>query len=217
MLTIEKKSLADQLYEILRQEIIDQTLKCGEKINIEDLKRKYNVSQTPIREALNRLQQDGLVENITNSGVKVIEIGKKDIVEIFKVYSALDCCAIKLAMENKNNIPHLLTELKYHLNLHTACLNENRIKDLKYHSVEFHRTFYRFAANDRLDRFFIQIKGQYDIIFAKYINFKENREHGLPEHRDIFSAVESLNCEAAVQLMEAHIFKSLHRLLKSID
>lgn len=90
MNNVVKMTLADQIYNILKEDIINQNIKCGEKLTSKILQERFNVSSTPIREALNRLGQEGLIDHITNVGGKVIEFNEKDINEIYDFCACLD-------------------------------------------------------------------------------------------------------------------------------
>ena len=68
---IHVESIKDQIYRILKQEIIDCTLKSGEKLVEQTIAARFNVSRAPVREAIKQLTGDGLVINITNRGAFV--------------------------------------------------------------------------------------------------------------------------------------------------
>lgn len=68
---IHVESIKDQIYRILKQEIIDCTLKSGEKLVEQSIAARFNVSRAPVREAIKQLTGDGLVVNITNRGAFV--------------------------------------------------------------------------------------------------------------------------------------------------
>ena len=90
MKNVIKTSLADQIYTILREDIINQRIKCGEKLTLKTLQERFGTSSTPIREAIKRLNQEGLIENVTNVGAKVINIKANDIKEIYDFCSVLE-------------------------------------------------------------------------------------------------------------------------------
>ena len=75
----------EYIYEKLKDEIVDGKLASGERIIIREVSKKFGVSGVPIREALNRLQQDGLVEIIPHVGAKVVEFDLKKFKEIMDV------------------------------------------------------------------------------------------------------------------------------------
>jgi len=207
--------MTDQIYELIRNDILSQNFKPGEKISIRDLEQRYEVSQTPIREALNRLQQDGLVEYKPNFGVKIISIEKKDVVEIMQLHAALDRCAVKLALDS-NNVEKLSEELAHHLQMHKRYLYERNSDQYMYHSNEFHRAFYRYAQNERLSNLMEHLQRQYEILlFSRYISKIENKEKAVEEHSAVFEAVKAKDVNKACELIEAHQLNGLARLLEA--
>ena len=99
MAAIKKRSLVDQVYERLRSDIITLRLPLGSRVNVNELQDTLGVSCTPIREALNRLQQEGLIEYENNVGARVIALTAKDVEEIQHLATTLHCAAVRLAME----------------------------------------------------------------------------------------------------------------------
>ena len=79
MAKIKKQSLVDQIYAKLREEILTLKLPLGSRINVNDIQEELGVSSTPLREALNRLQQDGLIVMETNIGASVLSLDEHDI------------------------------------------------------------------------------------------------------------------------------------------
>ena len=69
------KTLSEQIYDELYHDITRQQLRCGQKLTLNMLKERFHVSHTPIREALMRLAENGLVTYYSNCGVTVIEFG----------------------------------------------------------------------------------------------------------------------------------------------
>ena len=100
MLSIKKQSLVDLVYEKLREAIIQLQIPLGSKLNVNELQSKMGVSCTPLREAINRLQQEGLVVYETNVGAHVISLEPHDVLEIQQLAMTLHCAAIRLAMVN---------------------------------------------------------------------------------------------------------------------
>ena len=99
MAAIKKRSLVDQVYERLRSDIITLRLPLGSKVNVNELQDTLGVSCTPIREAVNRLQQEGLVTYENNVGAKVLTLAPRDVEEIQQLATTLHCAAAKLSME----------------------------------------------------------------------------------------------------------------------
>ena len=100
MLSIKKQSLVDMVYHKLRESIIQLQLPLGSKLNVNELQARMGVSCTPIREAINRLQQEGLVVYENNVGAHIISLAPHDVLEIQQLAMTLHAAAIHLAMVN---------------------------------------------------------------------------------------------------------------------
>ena len=94
---LNKSTLSEQIYQILRNDILTQKIPCGEKLTLKVLQERFQVSSTPIREALTRLTQDQLVSYYSNVGVRVINFTADDLREIYTFMGDLDGLAIRYA------------------------------------------------------------------------------------------------------------------------
>ena len=97
-----KSTLSSQIYDILKEDIIQGTIKPGEKLTLKFLQERFQVSSTPIREALTRLTEDSLVTYYSNVGIRVVELTKGDLEEIYQFIGDLDSIAIRYAYDNGN-------------------------------------------------------------------------------------------------------------------
>lgn len=211
MAIIEKKSLVDQIYQQLREEIVNQEIAWGEKLNVNELQERFGISCTPIREAINRLQKEGLVEYKNNVGAKVIEIGEKDIIEIQELVMTLDCAAIRYAME-KGKLDEIAEELIEKIKHYEEAKDEIT----RLHAIEeFSNVFYKYAGNSRLISMSHLIKGQQGMLRSAY-GKEEKRPSGLEDHIKIYNAVLSGDVNAAIAAMEDNYKKGTNLLLKVI-
>ena len=94
---LNKSTLSEQIYQILRNDILTQKIPCGEKLTLKVLQERFQVSSTPIREALTRLTQDQLVSYYSNVGVREISFTADDLREIYTFMGDLDGLAIRYA------------------------------------------------------------------------------------------------------------------------
>lgn len=100
---LERQSLSQQIYIELKNAIIDMALEPGERINDAELAKKFGVSRTPVREALKRLEDDGLVESIPGSMTRVTHISDEEAKNAFTVVAVLHALAARLAIERMTN------------------------------------------------------------------------------------------------------------------
>jgi Transcriptional regulators len=197
---LTKESLAEQVYNRLKHDITHRVMKPGEKIDINQLKDRFGVSQTPIREALLRLSQDGLVFFISNIGVEVVNLDRKMIMETADMLVMLDCKAIELAMQK--DLPRLTEELEYHIKKHEESLHLE--EEYWFHANQVHAVFYKYADNSLLNRMEAQIHALSDMIFGEFILSMEHRLKGIEGHKMILECVREKDVSKALDAMKRH-------------
>lgn len=156
MTPIKKRSLVDQIYDELRNGIIEMRFEGGEHINVNALQQKLGVSCTPIREAINRLQQEGLIVYENNVGATILQISDKDVVDIQQLATALHCTAVRLSM-SRPDCSSLIGELESQFN--DYC-HAQTVKDEVYAVKEFFGAYYHNCDNERLEKSLLSIQGQ---------------------------------------------------------
>ena len=215
MRDIVKMTLADQIYNILREDIINQNIRCGEKLTLKSLQERFNISSTPIREAMGRLSLEGLIDHVTNVGAKVIELNEKDIMEIYDFCSLLDVSALKLALQGQK-ADVVADELNQCVSLQEKALEAGNMEDFKIHSDNFHDIFFKYADNSRLYNASINIRSQFSILTTMYQNHTVAKSVVVVEHRGIAEAVAGKNTEKAAVLMTRHFEHAKSYLLENI-
>lgn len=172
MSAIKKSSLVDQVYQRLRGEIIMLKRPMGSKLNVNDMQELLGVSCTPIREALNRLQQEGLVVYENNIGAHVLRLREHDVLEIQQLAVTLHCAAARLAMKNGDRAL-IIAELEKHLEDYKAARNiQSEVMAVN----RFLGTLYHNCGNRRLDNSMISIQGQQ--LLLRYIHATCASERG---------------------------------------
>lgn len=215
MRDLVKMTLAEQIYTILREDIINQAIPCGEKLTLKALQERFDISSTPIREAINRLSQDGLVDHVTNVGAKVVDMKEKDIKEIYDFCSYLDGAALKLALES-GNVDNIICELKQCLELQEQSLESGNMDAFKSHSDYFHDIFFKYADNSRLYSAALKIRSQFSILTTIYQNFTIAKSVVFIEHKNIAAAIENRDFDNASLLMRNHFEHAKCYLLRNI-
>lgn len=156
MAAIKKRSLVDQVYERLRSDIINLRLPLGSKVNVNELQDILGVSCTPIREAINRLQQEGLITYENNVGARVLALTPQDVEEIQQLATTLHCAAARLAMERGDH-QAMAAQLRRRMDEFQAAQSPQAQVQAVHHLIE---VFYLHCGNRRLDRSMLSIQGQ---------------------------------------------------------
>ena len=206
-----RKNLNEQIYEEIKQDIIEQRIKFGDKLINKELRDKYNVSSTPVRDAINRLHNDGLLDNITNSGARVINFDNKFATEINEIISMLSAEAIKLSAK-KSNVSEVSVILR-----NCIKLQRYNIDNISYfeHDKNFHMTFFEFCKNESFKQIYSQYQTLWEILVKFYYKDGEfTRARAIDQHQHILEAYEQVDIPLAQRYLEQHYLDAVRPLSK---
>lgn len=213
--TINKQTLSEQIYSVLRNDILNLRIPCGSKLTLKALRERFNVSHTPIREALTRLSEDELVTYYSNVGVSVITLDRNDAREIFSLIGELDCLALRYALASENR-DALAASLSENMRRSDESLGSGSMAVWRDLSDDFHRIFYNCCNNSRLEDAWRKLLAQMTLISNSYGLVERNAETINADHRAIFEAIVAGDDAEAERLMRLHLGEDLKRALESI-
>lgn len=206
-------TLSEQIYSELYHDITDQRLRCGEKLTLKMLKDRFNVSHTPIREALMRLAENGLVTYYSNCGVTVTEFTPNDIRELYQFASELDAMAIQFCANSFNPMP-LLMDLQEIIELGNEMLTQGDLRGWKESSENFHVAFYNHAQNNYLNVADAQLRAKLEVLSCMYYK-EQNVKKIHAEHIAIYEQVKNGHFTEAAALMRQHLQYDMAYALKA--
>lgn len=213
------QSVSDQIYKMLRQKILDQELKGDDRLVENSLAEEFSISRTPIREALRRLEQDGLIERVPQGGLRVTKITEEDIREIYGIRSVLSGYAAEMAADriNRETIDHLKRiNHKARMVLEDETLsNEEQIKQLFELNTYFHDTLYETANSKRLTNFLISLQElvlRYRILCLQDIAI---RAEACGEHEQIVHLLEAGEKKKLASLMRKHVLEGCDAAIRA--
>lgn len=212
-MNLNRNTLSEQIYDILRNDILTQKIPCGEKLTLSTLKERFQVSTTPIRDALTRLEKDGLLQYYSNIGVNVINLSEKDLRELFTFMGDLDTLAIRYASlyPDQTLVSQKLQETLQESEELLTCPDIIKWRSC---SDGLHLVFYEYCDNSRLRTSAMQMRSQLTIYSNRYEKDYENRRQILLEHQNIADSYMKGDIDAAMQSMGMHLQNSLHQALK---
>lgn len=197
---VMKALSADAVADSLRELILDGTLGVGLQLRQEDLAKRFGVSRIPVREALGRLQAEGLVEHFANRGSIVAGRSVADLLETLDIRIALETRALRLAM------PNLTTgdfkAAREVMRLYDESESPRQWTEL---NLEFHLTLYRPCGRPRLVRMIEELVRGINIHLRQHISNTVGRRNPQAEHKDILKACMAGDADRAVELTELHI------------
>lgn len=216
-MALNKSTLSEQIYQILRTDILSQKIPLGKKLTLKNLKEQFEVSSTPIREALTRLTEEGLVNYYSNIGVNVISFSEQDLTELYQFMGDLDRLAI-LYSANYHDQSVIYRELDDVI-ARTRIIEEKEallpgdIPQWIEYSDRFHLLFYDYCSNGRLTHAAERLRSQLTIFSSLYETEPEAQRRINEMHVEIYRAYCAADYSRAGDLMKLHLNDSLQYAL----
>jgi DNA-binding GntR family transcriptional regulator len=196
----------DAVYEVLRRSILDGELPPGHRLRSDVLANELKVSRTPVREALRKLETEGLVD-ASRSGLVVRQSSEEDLVEIFYLREALEGMAARLAAENATRAE--IDELHALFEDMEAVAARGDIALVRKLTGEFHLLVCRASHNKRLIQ---SLQGLLDRVRqaqSSTLYMPGRPADALKEHRALLRAIEKRDPDLAETLARQHRRKTL--------
>ena len=206
--------LRDVVFKTLRQGILTGELKPGERLMEIHLANKLGVSRTPIREAIRKLELEGLVTMIPRRGAEVAQITEKSMKDVLEVRKVLDNLSVELACDR-------ITEEEKEL-LQNACVDfEDAVKTGDFSmiaktDVAFHDLIVAATRNIRLSQMVNNLAEQMYRYRFEYIKDSSQHSRLVQEHKEICAGIINGDKEKALAAIEAHIDNQEIAVLKQI-
>ena len=209
MARIKKASLVDQIYSRLREDIITLKIPMGTRINVNELQSELGVSCTPIREAVNRLQQEELVIYENNVGARVLTLDEHDVREIHELALTLQQAAVQLSMKN-GNLDEMLDAVEEQLDRYKSARSPREGVKAVHNLIG---VFYHHCGNRRLDRSMVAIQGQMLLLRHIYAECPDWSGHAA-ELTALRDGVEDEDARAVCAALQSYMEQSTPAILK---
>lgn len=208
---------ADKIAETLEQLVFSGTYRDGDRLDELKLADQFNVSRTPIREALHVLVSSGLAEQIPRRGVFVRQPGPVELMEMFETMAELEAACGRLAATRitEDGLAQLVAA-----NVSCQQAVENLDHDLYYTENErFHQIIYRGSANSYLEKQALQLQNRLRAYRKMQLRFRGRLDQSMAEHLEIVAALQNEDAEGAANALRSHVAvqgEKFHRLMASL-
>lgn len=211
---IERRLLREQVYVTLRDWIIHGVLQPNEKVRDVELAARLGVSRTPVREALRRLEDEGLVQAEANRWTRVAPLDPEDAERIYPIIWTLECLAVRMAGPSLTG-----DDLKAMAAANEAlarALRNNEPVEASAADREFHLVFIARSGNPELIKILQGLKMKLRRLEAAYFGRSLAAERSVAEHEAIIAALARRDYDLAAAAVEANWRNSLERLMAQI-
>ncbi|MCK7612808.1 GntR family transcriptional regulator [Roseibium sediminicola] len=205
-----KSTRVDNAYERLKSEILKGDLPPGFQAPEPDIANRLGMSRTPVREALIRLEADGLVGLVPRRGAKVLPMSRKDICEIYQILSALEALAARSAATKRGG--DAVDGVRELLDRADEALDKCDIEAWAVFDDRFHRWVASVSGNARLEA---EVAGFLDQAYrASNVLLRLNKApaSNAADHRRLVDAIEAGDGDAAAEIARVHRLTGLTRM-----
>ena len=212
MTPIASKTKNVAVYRKLRQAILKGKLKPGQKIVMADLAKTFGLSETPVREAIRRLESDGYVQFTPHTGAIVTKIDEGELVEVYLIRIALEALATRLAS------PHITDKdidflIKKNQEIE-AAIQQKKYENIGHINKDFHLRIYKAAPFPRLYKMICDLWDTFERWPSVFTYVPARAVAAVKEHKKIIQALKNGDTDLADRLMKEQKEHAMEALQK---
>ncbi len=209
-----KRGLSHSIYHSLRKGILRGEIPAGQRFVEEKLASSLGASRTPVREALQRLRQEELLDKLKYGGYEVRRIAAREIEEIFGIRSVLESYAAVLATRHMDK--GLISELQGIIQRSRAALEKGQAEELISLNTEFHDKLYRASGSERLYKMIQELRDHF-YRFRRVILSKGTMPRvSLRDHERMLRAMAKGKEREVERIVRQHILRGMGVVLREI-
>lgn len=209
-LELNREPIARQVTRALRQAIVTMQLAPGEMLSEQDLARRFGVSRSPVREALIKLSEAGLVRVLPQRGTQVVKISQAGVEDVRFIREAVECAVVREAAVNVTSA--VMTELNASLTRQRRAQRTASTEEFLSLDEEFHRLLAEAAKRPAAWQMIEDIKPQMDRVRFLDMAQAMPRHAVLAQHVTIVDAIKAGDSDAAEKAMRHHLSEILRSL-----
>ncbi len=211
MARVRRRTLTEEVYEALKGDILSRRLRRGARLVESRLAAEFGVSKTPVREAISRLEREGLVDFIPHHGAVVSRLSAKQVEDLMELREALEGfgaekAATRISAEHLQTLSRLVTE-------GAEALTKGELERYKEIDLRFHRVIQAASGNERLALAIAGLADQIRMVMSTSVQLKGRADSSVEEHRGIYEALERRDPQAAAAAARSHIARARDAIL----
>lgn len=209
------KSREEEVYANLEEEILTGKYERGAALTEMSISERLGVSRTPVRAALHRLAEEGLVKITPNRGAVVVGVTVDDLVDTYKIRIRLEGLAAAMAAERLDEDgKRLLTESVELSEYYMAKGDTDRLKEL---DSKFHSIIYAASGSRMLTKILSELHRNIKAYRKLSLTVPGRLEKSIGEHREILGAILAGDGERADALTKIHIERAMNNMVKALE
>jgi DNA-binding GntR family transcriptional regulator len=206
----------DQIYSELRQQIVSRVIPPGTKLSENLLAKGWNVSRTPIREVLRRLESEGLVTSSRFKGFVVNSISIGDIDQIYTIKTSLEGLAGRLATPIISKDPEKMRTIERLCKEMEAFSRKGNVEGYSKKNLEFHVLIWHWCGNPWLIRILDNLNSQLNRFIVNALHVPHRMERSVKEHRKVIGEFKRGKAKAVEKALGSHFTKASEDLKREL-
>jgi DNA-binding GntR family transcriptional regulator len=182
------KSRVDLAYEELKKQILDNVLPPGFQATEVALAQRLNMSRTPVREALVRLDNEGLVEIVPRHGMRVLSVSAADMIEIYQIITSLETMAVQLLAERELS-PEECTAMRSPVGKMVKAMGEDDLEAWAVGDEQFHESLLTLSGNKLLAQIAAKFRDQTHRARAITLRLRPKPEKSTEQHKRVVEEI----------------------------
>ncbi len=205
-------SLNQKAYAEIRRRILNGELSAEAPLSEYQLAEELGLSRTPVREAVKRLEREGLVQSIPNRGTFVAKLTAQDISEIYQVREQLEGFAARIAAETMSD--ESIKRLEEEIKILNTLASEGHLIEVVDSDIRLHKQIIAATQNRRLIELLGTLDDQMHRVRALFPQSSQWLETTLAEHVNIVSAIKARDGQEAEKAMKTHLRSAREHAIK---
>jgi DNA-binding GntR family transcriptional regulator len=210
-----EESLADRAYDAIRQDIISCRLEPGEQVAQSLLSDRYSLGVTPIREALQRLANEGFVQAIPRHGYIITPVTITDVLDLFAVRALMEGASVRWAAETAPD--KQLTQILDNAHFTYTYDNRQSYSHFLALNTEFHHSIAVASQNKRLATYVFNVLEELTRVFHLALHLRDSAEEMRDDHVALAEALVDRDSDRAYRLVAGEIARSRQRVLDALE
>ena len=211
------QTIASSVYSVLKEDILTGKLKPGSRLRLQELNKKYNVGNSPLREALNRLTANGMVSQEENKGFRVSTASLDELKDIVNTRCLLEEVALRQSIKNGDEayyerivlLAYRLSKLTRNPDINTCISGKNDLH------LEFHQAILSGCGSSILVGYCLSLYEQTQRYCNLAIDQKCREDHDEKDHQAICDAILDRDADKAIELLRSHYQITKDIIIKS--
>jgi DNA-binding GntR family transcriptional regulator len=204
--------LGARAYRALWNGIVSGRIELGTQLRPDTIAAQLEISTTPVREALHRMEGDGLVVKLPYRGWLVREFTEQEVRELYEMRAALECFSVRRACERITD--EELARLRQHQSVGEAALRSGDMDAYRIYNRDLHAAIMEAARNSYLSSAMGQLALHSQVLMAQTIRLAGRPSRAIEEHRALIDLIATRQDKAAQELMERHILSALEDVVR---